>query len=182
MTRGRRRDIVYLSVLGLGGVPDAPHAEMSELTEGNGVGIRKEPPVNAKSPYFGHLGALAQAQVASNLCFKVEVVEGLQVTWETMLVDGKLFVEIPTGILPEGSKEGLVTLLEFAEERLHCKNVIIYFKRDRNNRSSLIKTFMFLGFEVVPPGNPLVPNIGDLIFMAYTILSDDLSDWSAFLN
>jgi len=106
-----------------------------------------------------------------------EVVEGLEVTWETMLVDGKLFVEIPSGILPEGSKEGLVTLLEFAEEKLQCKNVIIFFKRDRNNRSSLIKTFMFLGFEVVSPGNCLVPNIGDLIFMAYTIADDDdLSD------
>lgn len=178
MIRGRPRDTVYLSVAGLGGVPDAPHAVMSEVAEGSGVGIIKEPTVNAKSSYFGHLRGLAKAQVASNLCFKVEVVEGLEVTWETMLVDGKLFVEIPSGILPEGSKEGLVTLLEFAEEKLQCKNVIIFFRRDRNNRGSLIKTFMFLGFEIVAPGNALVPNIGDLIFMAYTIADDDDDDLS----
>lgn len=28
---------------------------------------------------------------------------------------------------------------------------------------------MFLGFEVVVPGNPIVPNADDLMFLAYTI-------------
>ena len=36
----------------------------------------------------------------------------------------------------------------------------------------LVRTFMFLGFAVVAPGNPLVPNSGDLLFMAYTIDSE----------
>ena len=34
---------------------------------------------------------------------------------------------------------------------------------------SLVRTFMFLGFVAVAPGNPMVPATGDLMFMAYAI-------------
>ncbi len=33
----------------------------------------------------------------------------------------------------------------------------------------MVRTFMFLGFVPVAPGNPLVPTNADLMFMAYAI-------------
>ena len=113
-------DSAYDLVLGLSGAPDEPHAvNVSDLrTEGNGVGVSKEPPVNVKASGGGVVSgnckfpgddiskALAdEAQGASSLCFKVTLSECVEVAWETLLVGGRLFVEIPHGILPAGSKE-----------------------------------------------------------------------------
>ncbi len=101
------RDIAYDWVPGLGGVPDEPHAvNVSEKTEGNGVGVSKEPPVDVKGcTAYSALAYEDNAQAASNLCFEVTLTDCLEVRWETLLVGQKLFVEIPNGILPEGSKE-----------------------------------------------------------------------------
>lgn len=132
------------------------------------MGVSKEPPVNTKAT-FENLPALVRAQAASNLCFDVRLTDCVEVQWETMLMNGKLFVEIPNGILPDGSKESFVTLLEYAEETLGCSHVIVCFKKSRSDRASLVRTFMFLGFAAVPPGNPLVPAAADLMFLAYTI-------------
>jgi hypothetical protein len=181
------KDFAYVSVPGLSGVPDEPHAVnvSDSKTEGNGVGVLKEPPVNAMNQGDGLTGnrklpggdiskVLAdEAQGASNLCFKVTLSENVEVAWETLLVGNRLFVEIPNGILPAGSKESFVTLLEYAEEVLKCAHVIVCFRKGRADRACLIRTFMFLGFVSVAPGNPLIPRSGDLHFMAYSIDNDD---------
>lgn len=123
------RECVYVWAPGLGGVPDEPHAAnvSASKTEGSGVGVTTEPPVNAKLNYPAHFTlapppghkprgpsrdgdaigtALAsEAQGAWSLCFKVTLAERMEVTWETLLAGERLFVEIPTGILPAGSKE-----------------------------------------------------------------------------
>jgi len=91
------------------------------------------------------------------------------VTWDTVLAHGKLFVDVPTGILPAGSKESFVTLLEYAEEQLECSHVIVCFKKNRTDRAILVKTFMFLGFVAVPPESGLAPCSPDILFMAYAI-------------
>ena len=100
--------IVYDWVLGLGGAPDEPHAvNVSEKTEGNGVGVLKEPPVSANG-LPENVNTLAKAQTASSLCFRITLTDCLEVSWETLLLGRKLIVEIPNGILPEGSKERYV--------------------------------------------------------------------------
>ena len=105
----RNPSIVYVSVPGLGGAPDEPHAvQVSLVTEGSGVGVSKEPPVNTKN--VDNLNTLVST-VASNLCFEISLTECMQVRWDTLLVDGKLFVEVPNGILPDGSKERFVHIL-----------------------------------------------------------------------
>lgn len=107
---------------------------------------------------------------ASNLCFKVCPVAGVEVVWETILVDKqRLYVEVPSGILPEGSRESLITLLEFAEEQLKCTHVILCFKKNRPDRASLLRVFNFFGFSILPPNHSLVPKTEDLLFMAYVI-------------
>ena len=156
------------------------------------MGVLKEPPVNARNHGGAPTGnngrkvlpggditkvlADEEAQGASSLCFKVTLSENMEVTWETLLVGNRLFVEIPSGILPAGSKESFVTLLEYAEEVLKCAHVIVCFRKGRTDRACLIRTFMFLGFVSVAPGNPLIPRSGDLHFMAYSIDADDDDD------
>lgn len=38
--------------------------------------------------------------------------------------------------------------------------------------AALLRTFSFLGFEIVRPGHPLVPKRPDAFFMAYAIERD----------
>lgn len=149
---------------------------MSFVAEGSGVGVLAQPPVNAEGLFTTQdVDSLAQcAQVALNLCFKIRPVECMEVTWETALLGDKLYVELPGGILPEGSKESLVTLLEYAEDKLKCSYVILCFKKSRSDRTNLLRVFNFLGFSVVPPGDPLVPKVEELLYMVYVI--DDDSD------
>jgi len=142
--------------------------------EGNGVGVSTEPPVAAKG--LENVNALAQAQAASSLCFKISLADSMEVTWETLRVGRKLYVEIPSGILPDGSKESFVTLLEYAEEVLKSSHVIVCFKKARTDRASLIRTFMFLGFAMVAPGHAMVPASNDRMFMAYTIDDENEDD------
>ncbi|CAH1788757.1 unnamed protein product [Owenia fusiformis] len=148
------------------------------MTEGTGVGVSKEPPVNAKRLLTDYVNGLVDMQhTASSVCassklkmrFEITLTDSIVVAWDTIMLGRSLYVEIPNGILPEGSKESFVTLLEYAEEQLKCHHVIVCFKKERSDRACLIRTFMFLGFAAVSPGNPLVPNVGDLLFMAYDI-------------
>lgn len=180
--------IVYHWAQGLCRVPDVPHAaSVSFVTEGSGVGVSTEPPVNAKSQFTDNqmfkngdrkisISLLVGAQVASNLCFKIVLADSIKVCWETVLSDKRLYVEVPNGILPEGSKESLVRLLEYAEEVLGCDDVVICFKKNRSDQASLIRTFMFMGFTLAPPGGNASIGSADVIFMIYNIDPGDFDD------
>lgn len=77
--------------------------------------------------------------------------------WDAVLCGRTLYVALPPCILPEGSREALVALLEAAEEQLKCQHVVLVFASDRQDRGNLVRTFMFLGFAVLSPTSPNIP-------------------------
>ncbi|KAF3688523.1 Ornithine decarboxylase antizyme 2 [Channa argus] len=105
----------------------------------------------------------------SFLRFHYQLSECRSAFWDTALSEDSLFLEIPPGSLVEGSKEGLTALLEFAEEKLKVNYVFLWFHKSREDRLSIIKTFHYMGFEMVKPGHPMVPVRPDLAFMVYSL-------------
>lgn len=175
----RNKSSVYPLEQGLDSAPDVPHTADSSgrKTEGSGVGFLKEPPVSVKGTEIsvgGGNGAVRcrQGVVADNgvskLRFCVDV-EGQEMHWDTLMIGKTLFVEMPSNVLPDGSRESFVSLLEYAEDVLSCSKVIICFKKNRADQASLIRTFKFLGFVLLAPGTHQLAVSGDLMYLAYSI-------------
>jgi len=100
-----------------------------------------------------------------------EFIDEHDLLWSVKLSNDSLYVELPQQ-LNDGSKEMFVNLLEFADDVLHCKHVIVYFDKTRSDRASLVKTFMFLGFHVLSPDNTLISSNDkdqDQLYMVYII-------------
>lgn len=92
--------------------------------------------------------------------------------WEAVLSGGRLLLAVPAEGLPEGSKEAITELLEFAEEQLRASEVVVSLAKDRPDRATVIRSLMYLGFESLAPGSALVPaemQDPQLFFMAYSI-------------
>ncbi|EPQ04508.1 Ornithine decarboxylase antizyme 2 [Myotis brandtii] len=117
--------------------------------------VTQDLPVNDGKPHIVH--------------FQYEVTEVKVSSWDAVLSSQSLFIEIPDGVLADGSKEGLLALLEFAEEKMKVNYVFVCFRKGREDRAPLLKTFSFLGFEIVRPGHPCVPSRPDVMFMVYPL-------------
>ncbi|XP_035670096.1 ornithine decarboxylase antizyme 1-like [Branchiostoma floridae] len=152
--------------VGPGGAPDVPSGE----TDWGGEGVSAEEDGHGAfaQRVFGD-GLTQYSSELQSLRFQSRLTDSRLVEWQAVLWRSVLLVEIPAGILPDGSKESFVNLLDYAEEQLQCETVLICFKKDRNDRASLIRVFMFMGLEVVAPGHPDIPDNPDYFFMAYTI-------------
>lgn len=101
-----------------------------------------------------------------------------------MLYNNTLYVELPRVILPEASKHSFMSVLEFAEERLECAQLVLYMRKAREDRQNLMRTFLFLGFQPLSPSSPFVRQAGpevvgeasDNMYLMYTIEDDEDDD------
>lgn len=116
-------------------------------------------------------GGVRGRPVALN--FDLELTGHHRVSWEGVLVGTRLFLPI-TGRqnnVASSSKEAFVALLEYAEEELQCEHIIVTLPKNSSDRASLIKTFMFMGFTVLPPDHPRIRDAKNKenIFLNYEI-------------
>lgn len=130
--------------------------------------ISNQIPVNPNAEYID-FDEIADNPDTILVNFRCPLSDEKEVEWKTLLVNGVLYVDIPTSVLPDGSRDSFVSLLEFAEEKLECEKVFVCFKRNRSDRSALMRVFMFLGFTVVPPDNKEVPQNDEIMSMVYVI-------------
>ncbi|XP_073964660.1 LOW QUALITY PROTEIN: ornithine decarboxylase antizyme [Choristoneura fumiferana] len=103
--------------------------------------------------------------------FKIFLTENTMMRWEAVVQGNSMFLRLP-GVLQAGSKESFMLLLDFAEERLHVANCIICVLKSRSDRATLLRTFMFMGFTLLPPAAPLLPpelTNPDYIFLHYNM-------------
>ncbi|KAG8576050.1 hypothetical protein GDO81_009758 [Engystomops pustulosus] len=155
---------------GLCGAPDAPHP-LLKIPGGRGDSrdpalpavIYKDEKLTVSQDLSGNDGKPHLVH------FQYKVTEVKHSSWKAMLSNQSLFVEIPEGVLADGSKEGLLALLEYAEEKMKVRYVFICFRKSREDRGPLLKTFSFLGFEIVRPGHPCVPARPEVLFMVYSL-------------
>ncbi|KAL4005439.1 hypothetical protein ACER0C_005152 [Sarotherodon galilaeus] len=161
---------------GLCGAPDAPHPQL-KIPGGRGT-VRDHSlgVLLHKDEKLTVTQASSVSGSSSLLRFHYQLSERRSASWDTALSGDSLFLEIPAGPLVEGSKEGLTVLLEFAEEKLKVNYVFLWFHKNREDRLSIIKTFHYMGFEMVKPGNPMVPARPDLAFMVYSLENSSSSD------
>ncbi|CAL1686072.1 unnamed protein product [Lasius platythorax] len=141
-------------------------------TESRGVGIKQSQlSVSSHIVQEDELLKAVRSNEPLRLTFTLHLTESTSVEWETVAWRRCLYIRVPSCLLPEGSKEGFVSLLEYAEETLRCTNIIVCLRKDRSDRAMLVRTFMFLGFTVLPPTHALVPPGSDAgnLYMLYAI-------------
>lgn len=144
-------------------------SSLSSETQDNACGLAESPISNNHMAEFIDFDEIADNPDSLLLNFRCPLSDEKEVEWKTLLVNGVLYVDIPTSVLPDGSRDSFVSLLEFAEEKLECEKVFVCFKRNRQDRTALMRVFMFLGFTVVPPDNKEVPQSDDIMSMVYVI-------------
>ncbi|XP_072937472.1 LOW QUALITY PROTEIN: ornithine decarboxylase antizyme 2 [Epargyreus clarus] len=100
--------------------------------------------------------------------FKVYLTEQNYTRWECVLKGDIMYLRLPDS-LAAGSKEAFMFLLDFAEERLRCTHWIVCVNKSREDRVTVLRTFMFLGFQILAPHSPLAAEIDnpDYILMHY---------------
>lgn len=104
-----------------------------------------------------------------------------------VLHNNTLYVELPRVLLPEASKHSFMSVLEFAEERLECAQLVLHMRKAREDRQNLMRTFLFLGFQPLSPKSPFVREVvpeviaepSESLFLMYTIEDDDEEESSS---
>lgn len=92
--------------------------------------------------------------------FEIKVTQNTNVKWDTIIFNRQMFVLVPTTLSQNGSRESFVALLEIAEEELDCESVVCCIQNKSSEKSTQIRTFMYMGFQPIPSASPLLPALG----------------------
>ncbi|PIK52911.1 ornithine decarboxylase antizyme 1 [Apostichopus japonicus] len=87
------------------------------------------------------------------------------VKWDTAVTRGMLYIQLPEDPLHECSRDSLVELLDVAEE--FSSRAIVFFSKKRNDMKQLVRTFKFIGFDILPPSCDWIPTSQEFFFMSY---------------
>lgn len=100
-------------------------------------------------------------------CFIFKEGNHLISTWNALVTNGVLYLEPPDAEIPAGCREGFVCLLDYAEETLKVSSVIVCASKD-DDVSSRLRTFMFLGFQIIHHTTcVLAPKSDCYVYMVY---------------
>uniref|UniRef100_T1HP42 Ornithine decarboxylase antizyme n=2 Tax=Rhodnius TaxID=13248 RepID=T1HP42_RHOPR len=141
---------------GLCGAPDVPHIQLQ----------------NHNKPQETELFEASGRGGSVRITFELKLTEQTEAIWDTLLIGKRLYIQVRPSFFPDGSKEAFITLLEYAEEVLKCTDIIVCLKKDRPDRAQLVRTFMYLGFSILPPGHELLPHNNDTLnlYMRHAIV------------
>ncbi|XP_063697669.1 ornithine decarboxylase antizyme [Culicoides brevitarsis] len=105
------------------------------------------------------INKIRSQKLPTRVTLKLHITENTFSIWETVLNNNNniLYVALPSKINHEASKHSFISLLEFAEEKLHATAIVLCMRSDRPDRQSLVRNFMFLGFQPLDPRSPLAP-------------------------
>ncbi|KAG7206557.1 hypothetical protein KM043_000245 [Ampulex compressa] len=118
-------------------------------TESRGVGIKQSQlSVSSHIVQEDELLKAVRNSESLRLTFTLHLTESTSVEWETVVWHRCLYILVPSCLLPEGSKEGFVSLLEYAEETLKCTNIVVCLRKDRSDRAMLVLIVGRLGFSL----------------------------------
>lgn len=151
----KKKNAIRLSLHGLGNAPD-------------------DSSVQSRSSCFSDrlFGSNKSNVDFQETVFAITVAENTIRNWQTVIYDQTMFVFIPDNPSQIGSKESFVSLLEIAEEDLGCSFVISCVGNDSTDKLAYMRTFRYMGFEVIDPSHPIintVANESNFIFLAYEL-------------
>lgn len=161
------------------GAPDVPHTQTTSHKDIRATPFDPPGDVEEQQSLAGGGGAASgkndekenNSQSAAVVRISFRVRDSAQ-QWDASLYGSQLVLPIPVEGLPEGSKEAITELLEYAEEQIRASEVIVSINKERADRATIIRTLMYLGFESLGPRNSVVPiEVQDpqLYFMTYQI-------------
>ena len=107
----------------------------------------------------------------TQITFKVQIARDSEVTWESILFQNKLYIRIDVSNAAI-SKMGFLSIMEYAEDVLMVNSIVVCFAKNDPIRQLLVRTFMYIGFAVIPPGHELIPQASSdtsNIYMVYCI-------------
>ncbi|XP_075167312.1 LOW QUALITY PROTEIN: ornithine decarboxylase antizyme [Haematobia irritans] len=85
----------------------------------------------------------------TRIAIKFHVTEKKFTKWECVLnpENNILYVAMPEKLAPEASQQTLLSLLEFAEDKLEVDGVVMCIRKDRADRAHILESFLLMGFE-----------------------------------
>ncbi|XP_068094271.1 ornithine decarboxylase antizyme 3-like [Hyperolius riggenbachi] len=89
--------------------------------------------------------------------------------WNGLLANQRLLLDSAANILSCGDRESLVALMNFIELKMDVIWVLLSVRREQENKGQLLRTFSYIGFEIIRPGQAILPSCRDHIFLAYAI-------------